>query len=166
MGKVAVGDKGNSRNGDELQPYAPSWVDRFTDWVARLPGPSWPYYLGIGLVLFAVQTAVLWSEGAYPVGTFIPAHGFIAGMMPFFMALLRYLDDKADAALTSLRPALKASEKECIHLRYQLTTLPARPTLLAGVAGVTTIILINETLGTPSSFDPLVAFPISSALIY
>jgi len=163
---VARDDQVNSRSESQSPAYAPSWIDRFTAWVARLPGSSGSTYLGIGLVLFLVQTAVLWGEGAYPVGTFVPAHGFIAGMMPFFLALLHYLDEKAGAALTALRPALKASEKEYSELRYQLTTLPARPALLASLGGAAIIILINEKLGTPSSFEALVTFPISKALIY
>jgi hypothetical protein len=24
-----------------VRPYPPSWFDRFTDWVDRLPGPAW-----------------------------------------------------------------------------------------------------------------------------
>lgn len=56
------------------------------------------------LILFSLRTIVLWGEGIYPIGTFILAHGFIAGMMPFFLVLSHYLDNRADAALTTLWP--------------------------------------------------------------
>ncbi len=59
MAKVAADDKANSKSEGNPQPYAPSWLNRFTAWVARLPGSSWLYYLGIGLVLFLIETVVL-----------------------------------------------------------------------------------------------------------
>jgi len=112
MAKVAPDDKANSKSESRPQLYAPSWIDRLTAWVERLPGPSWSYCLGIGLVLLLVQAIVLWIEGAFPIGTFLPIQGFQAGVIAFFLALFHYLDERADAALTTLRPALKASKEE------------------------------------------------------
>jgi hypothetical protein len=48
MPKVAPDDKANSKSETKPRPYAPSWIDRLTAWVERLPGPSWLYYLGLG----------------------------------------------------------------------------------------------------------------------
>ncbi|MGH7425775.1 MAG: hypothetical protein ACREJP_06375, partial [Candidatus Methylomirabilales bacterium] len=31
-----------------VTPYPPSWVDRLTDWVERLPIPWWLFYLALG----------------------------------------------------------------------------------------------------------------------
>lgn len=31
------------------KPYPPSWLDRLTAWVDRLPGPYWAYYFGLVL---------------------------------------------------------------------------------------------------------------------
>lgn len=168
MAKVAADDKASSKKESESQPYAPSWIDRFTAWVARLPGSSWLYYLGIGLVLFLIETVVLWIEGPYPIGTFLTIHGFEAGVIAFFLAVLHYLDDRADAALTTLRPALKASEEEYRRLRYQVTTLPARPTLLASLAILISFVVMEHVVwrSLPSSFDALAASPISWALLY
>jgi hypothetical protein len=45
VAKVTTDDKANSRGKSKPQPYAPSWIDRLTAWVERLPGPSWSYYL-------------------------------------------------------------------------------------------------------------------------
>jgi hypothetical protein len=168
MPKVATDDKANSKSESRPQPYAPSWADRFTAWVERLPGSSWSYYLGIGLVLLLVQAIVLWIEGAFPIGTFLPIQGFQAGVIAFFLALFHYLDERADAALTTLRPALKASEEEYRRLRYQVTTLPARPTLLASLAILISFIVMEHVIwrSLPSSFDALATSPISCALLY
>jgi hypothetical protein len=167
MPKVAPHDKANSKSDSKPRPYAPSWVDRFTAWVARLPGPSWVYYLGLGLVLLFVQAIAMWVEGAFPIGTFLPIQGFHAGVIAFFLALFHYLDDRADAALTTLRPALKASEKEYSELRYQVTTLPARPTLLTSLAILISFMVMEHVIWSlPSSFDALATSPISWALLY
>ncbi len=61
---------------------------------------------------------------------------------PYFLALMRYLDGVAEAALRNFRPALNVSEAEYAELSYRLTTAPARPTLLGSLAGVTVAILI------------------------
>ncbi len=161
-------EEAKSKSGSEgsLSAYPPSWIDRFNARVTRLPGLAWVYYLGIGLALFTIQTTVFWSEGAYPVGAFIPAHGFIAGLTPAILALVHYLDNRADVALTALRPALKATETECSELYYRLTTLPARPALLASLAGAIFVVLIIEGLGRPSSFQGLATSPISATLVY
>ena len=166
MTRVATDDKADPENERQLQPYAPSWVDRLTAWVDQLPGSSWLYYLGIGVLLFLLQTAILWGEGAYPIGTISPSYGFIAGMLSLFPGLLHYLDSRAGAALSVLRPALEASESEYSELHYQLTTLPARPTLLASLASVVATGLITAFLGEPSSFRALANSPISATFMY
>jgi hypothetical protein len=152
-------------DGNKL-PYAPSWVDRFNAWIDRLPGSSWAYYLGIGLVLFSILSVVHWVEGARPVGTFLAAHGFLAGMIVLFPALLHYLDGDADAAFATLRPALETEGAALESLRYRLTTLPPLPTLLANLVTAVACVFISERYGTPSSFSELASFPISAGLIY
>jgi hypothetical protein len=150
----------------QLQPYTPSWIDRLTAWVNRLPGPSWLYYVGVWASLFLLQTAILWGEGAYPIGTIPPSYGFMAGMISLFLGLFQYLDDGAGAALSILRPALEASESEYSELHYQLTTLPVRPTLLASLISVVATALITGFLGEPSSFTALADSPVSLTFMY
>jgi hypothetical protein len=150
----------------ESRPYAPSWLDRFNASLSRLPGPSWPYYLGIGSVLVLLQSAVLWTEGAYSVEGFSANHAFIAGLIPFLLALSLFLDNRAVAAFAALRPVLKASEEKCQRLEYQLTTLPARPTLLVSLFGVASIVFLNIVMNSFSDFGGLGDFPISRTLVY
>ena len=150
----------------ESRPYAPGWLDRCNHALNRLPGPSWPYYLGIGSVLVLLQIGVLWVEGAYPVKGFAANHAFIAGLIPFLLALSLFLDDRAAAAFAALRPVLNVGEEKCQRLQYQLTTLPARPTLLVSLLGVASIILLNIVMDSFSDFGGLGAFPISRTLVY
>ena len=112
--------------------------------------------------MLLVQAIVLWIEGAFPIGTFLPVQGFLAGVIAFWLVLIHYLDERAGAALATLRPALKASEEEYRRLRYQVTTLPARPTLLASLAILISFIVIEHVIfrSLPSSFDALATSPI------
>ena len=122
--------------------YPPSWLDRFTEWVERLPGRSWVFYPALGLVLGFVSTVVHWGDGYYPIGTFDAFHIWLAVQVPYFLALIRYLDGAAEAALRNFRPALDVSEEEYAELRYRLTIAPARPTLLGSLAGVALAVLL------------------------
>lgn len=164
MANAAIDDQVQAER--KFRPYAPSWLDRFNAWLARLPGPSWAYYLGIWLVLVLIQIAALWGEGAYPAGTFLANHTAIAGLIPFLLALCRFLDTRAGVAFVTLRPAMRASEEEYQRLRYQLTTLPALPTLLVSLIGVASIVLLNVMQDSFGDFGGLSGFPVSRTLIY
>jgi hypothetical protein len=166
MAKVAEGEGTGFRCESQPQEYAPSWVDRFSDWVDGLAGPSWLYYLVLGLVLLMVQTAVLWIEGVYPLGTFLPIHLVAAGGVAYLLALLPWLDNTAAMALSTLRPALTAREEEYSQLRHQLTTLRARPTLVASLVTVTFVVLADQLGVTIASFEAVAGSPVSAGLIY
>jgi hypothetical protein len=165
MATVAGDENANAMTETAPRAYTPSWVDRFTAWVARLPGPSWSYYLGLALVLFLLQTAVLWAEGAFPTDSTVHrVHGFLAGAIGLFLALFHYLDRKAGASLAALRPAMKATEQEYHELHFQLTTLPAGSTLLAGLAALAISSLI-ETFGEHFHLEALNTFPVSGHVL-
>jgi hypothetical protein len=158
---------GRSKGDITPRPYAPSWVDHFTTLVGRLPGSSWYFYLGLWLVLASVLVAALWIEGVYSMGTVFPAQLFIPAMITLLLAMFPFLDQRADAALTTLQPALKASEDELSQLRYQLTTLPGLPTFLASLAMVAVILLLDISAGDrESSIEALAASPIAANLLY
>jgi hypothetical protein len=118
-----------------IYPYPPSWVDRFTEWVEKLPGRSWVFYPALALALAFVSTIVDWGIGLYPIGTFNAFHIWLPLHFPYLIALIRYLDGAAEEALRNFRPALDLSEEEYAELRYRLTTAPARPMLLGTLAG-------------------------------
>ena len=132
-------------------PYAPSWVDRVTDWVRGLRVPYWIMYLIPALVLFIITTVIKWEDGSYAAayaagnkeGLFklgpiyiYPFHAVPELVTFYALALMHYLDDVAQRALDTYRPAMRTDEAHFKSLRYMLTNLPARPTLLASVGGV------------------------------
>ncbi|GAI75197.1 unnamed protein product, partial [marine sediment metagenome] len=131
-----------TRSESDSIPYPPSWLDRFTEWIERLPGRSWVFYPALGLVLAFAVTVVHWRDGSYPIGTFDAFHVWFGFQTPYFLAMMRYLDGAAEAALKNFRPALNVSEAEYAELSYRLTTAPARPMLLSSLAGVILTVLI------------------------
>ena len=159
----ATGGQTNSKSGSKFRVYSPSWVNRFNVWVGRLPGSNWLYYLGLGLVLFLIPSVIHWIEGVLPVGTFLPVQGFIAGVIAFFLAMFHYLDQRADASLVTLRPALKVSEDEYQELRYRLTNLPAGLTLAASLITIA-IIFLTELMTKPYRIELLEISPVSATL--
>jgi hypothetical protein len=166
MEEAEKGDKEDPGTEGYPQPYGPSWVDRFGDWVEQLPGQSWLYYLAVGLVLLLVQTTVLWIEGAYPVGTFLPIHLGSAAGIAYLLALIPWLDNTAATALSDLQPVLKTSEEEYDQLRHQLTTLRARPTLLASLVSVVFVVLLDQLGLVMTDLQAVAGYPVSERLLY
>lgn len=125
--------------------YPPSWFDRVTAWVDRLPGPFWAFYSLLAVAMALTVSAIQWREGAYPTGTFNAGHVFTGASVAAVLGLMHYQDKVATSAITSFRPLLTskddasgASSQESAAfatLAYQLATLPAWPALLATVSG-------------------------------
>ena len=144
----------------ELRPYPPSWVDRFTDWVDRLPGPAWLFYVVLGLVLYLIEVVIQWSTGAW--GEFHSFQLIFISFIPYQLALIHYLDRQADAALNQFRPSLTATDTEYADLRYRLTTMSPLPALVAGVIGIVVGILTFSAI--PVSLLAEVTFITSAPL--
>ena len=119
-----------------VPPYPPSWVDRFTDAVERLPIPWWSVYLIFALVLEAIQVMILWRDGIFTTfgvqffQFFFPVNYVLATF------LMHAFDRRAMTALERFRPTLRPNASPYPSLLYELTTLPARPTILAGLIGL------------------------------
>lgn len=163
MTKDVTEKKDHSSSDNKPRPYAPSWVNHLNAWAARLPGSNWLYYLGLGLILFFIPSIVYWNEGVFPVGTFLPVQGFIAGVIAFFLAMFHYLDGRAGTSLAIMRPALKVSDEEYEELQYQLTNLPGGLTLIASLI-MLAIIFLTELMDAPYRIEVLDVSPISVAL--
>ncbi|HLF81337.1 MAG TPA: hypothetical protein VI410_06165 [Anaerolineales bacterium] len=101
-----------------------------------MPIPWWLFYLAIGLVLEAIQIYIVWSGGVFDA---FGIH-FFQFYYPVNYVLALYLmhafDRRARTALERFRPVLRPEAGVEARLRYELTTLPARPTILAGAIGL------------------------------
>lgn len=108
-------------------PYQPSWIDRLTAWVRRLPVPAWAFYLAVA----AIASAILLFLDTFAVETVLAA-----ATGAYVLALMHYLDDWADAALKRFRSVMTVDEDEYESLRYKFTTMPRRPALIASAIGI------------------------------
>lgn len=120
---------------DPTRPYASSWLDRLTDAIARLPGPSGVWYLALGLLLALVRTITGWVDGSYPFPTLFRVH-VLDGLIPvYFVFVIHALDELARRAIADYRPVLRGGADEYAGLTYRLTTLPWGWGLAFGIVG-------------------------------
>ena len=157
------------------RPYAPSWVDRVTDWVRGLRLHYPIVYLVPVVVLFGITTAIKWADGSYQAAYEAGNHAGLYKFGPFYfypfhvvpelvafyaLALIHYLDDVAQRALETYCPAMKIEEKSYRDLEYRLTTLPALSAFLASLAGAVFAGLVLLALGylLPQFMERLLLF--------
>ena len=121
-----------------------------------LPGPSWLFYVLLAVVIrlsgYVTQSV---ETGSWSVSYLFPAT--IGFALPYSLGLIHYLDDVAASALARFRPSMAADDAEYEHIRYQLTTMPARPALLSSMAGVAVAVSIVLIIG-PGFFHTFGAF--------
>jgi hypothetical protein len=116
-------------------PYGPSWVDRLTAWIERLPAPTWLVYLLIALPWALVFVGVQAWQGAYRAKGFYGWHIFVA-VQPFYgVFALHYLDRVADKAVHRFHSTMKADQIEFDSALYRLTMLPASQAIIAAILG-------------------------------
>jgi len=126
-------------------PYPPSWFDRVTARIDRLPGPFWAFYVLLAVGLALAVSAIQWREGAYLPGAFDAGHVFTGASLAAVLGLMHFQDKAATSAIKTFRPLLSSKdgasrpsaqeESAFAALSYQLATLPPRPALLATIAG-------------------------------
>lgn len=133
--------------------YSPSWLDRLTDAIARLPGPYWLWYLALGVVLALVRTVIGWIDGSYPVGTLFRVH-VLDGLIPvYFLFVIHVLDEMARRAMNDYRSKLRGGGEVVTRLTYELTTLPWRSSLVLGILGLVAGALYIPILLSPDDVE-------------
>jgi hypothetical protein len=132
-------------------PYKPSWIDRITRAVARLRMPFLLVYLLAWLIYVLILTLLRWNERVFPAGRLDVADIIMSATGICFIALVHYLDEWARRKLAMFRSSIIVSDEDFELLGYQLTALPARPTLVAGLValsfGLLTFALVPRYYG-------------------
>ena len=115
--------------------YPASLLDRFFDWVRRLPVPAWLFYSGLSVALWLFFSVLAWMEGVAAVGFVPPFAADAAIYAVFYVGLIHYIDETAAGALERFRPLLTIDDESVARLHYRLTTMPAHHALAAGITG-------------------------------
>ncbi|HZY43310.1 MAG TPA: hypothetical protein VFF70_01050, partial [Anaerolineae bacterium] len=105
------------------------------DWIDRLRMPNWLFYLLLTIVEFLLYYGLNRVIG-FPANT--PLESMYAYVVLYNiggLAFIHYMRRTAKRVLEDFAPALGASDAEFMRLNYQLTVLPAIPTLIATVLG-------------------------------
>jgi len=148
--------------------YPQSWVDRLIGTIERLPGPAWVTYTAMFVVLLVAANAAGWLDGDLAIGSFDPYLSSLAVYPVVALAAIHYLDAKALDALQTLRPALSIDDEDFRSLRYQLTTLPALPTVvwsLAGLAFAVGYVVFGLALPVRQRGPAAISFDAATALV-
>ena len=147
--------------GPSAPSYEPSWVNRLIDAIERLPGPAWASYAVLGLSgIVLVNLEAVGSPGPSTLGAFAAGTVFWATAAILTLGIIAYLDQVANASFDSFRPALTASDEEAQRLRFELTVLPARPTLLIALVAIP--LALSFLAAGP--FRPCGGSPVSSSI--
>ncbi len=128
--------------------YTPSWIDRATARVRRLPLPALVAYLGVCAIAALFGHLSVWTAGLVPRGAFDPRALLLGFWISYPFFFVHHLDDAAARAFASFRPALEITDSEATRLLHELTTMPARPVLLANAIG-----LVSTWVGIRLSAD-------------
>src|SRR5581483_2850261 len=118
-------------------PYPPSWYDRLDDWLGTLPGARWMYYLGLFVFTFLYIQVGLWLNGKLGAGMIDFGRAFFALNAVWGLWVLGYFDRLAEKNLAAFRPLLDVDDAQYDRLRFELTTMPARATLIWSLIGAT-----------------------------
>ena len=168
------------KNIEEMLPYRPSFVNRFMDWVKRLPIPYSLTYL----VLFILHTLLNhifgWLDGSTPAFTF----NLLVPIFPLWLwgplLIMTYLDATALDALSKFSLLLDISPESMQRLKYEFSTMPARGAIINSFILIV-IYSIYTYLAYPvyvalgfgfwfgivhTIIDGLIVFPIGGLLIY
>jgi hypothetical protein len=113
-----------------VPPYPPSFIDRFTDWVDRLPIAWWLFYVLLAAAWSGLVAVALWQAGVYAAVGFHPMQVWLPTLAAYLLGLIHGLDRVAAGAMQRFRPAFRGDEADFAAAVHRITTLPARPTLI------------------------------------
>ena len=146
-------------NGVNTWPYRPSWVDRFTDWVEKLPIPTWAFCVVFGVALILVQVLFLWLAGGLDAVELVVVILFNGLATPYLLALIHLLDNQALAAVNVMKPMLDTTEREFDHYEHRLANMPLLAPLMAGLAMTAFTIVMELVSGGPIRYAALGRLP-------
>ncbi len=146
--------------------FRSSWIDRFSNWVERLPVSTWIFHTLFGVALILVQVLFLWLDSGLDAGELLPVIIFNGLAIPFLLALIQLLDKQAVAALQTMRPVLDMSQEAIDRAAYRLANMPFLAPLLAGLATTALTVLTPLVTAAPIRYAALEQLPIFAVVFH
>jgi hypothetical protein len=105
--------------------YPPSWVDRLTDWIDRLPFPVWVFYVGLYSIAAVGLHVATWLNGTSPWGTPSFIQFYSAIWPPIVLYVIHDTDRLAANAVSRIAPLVRSKSGQLKILAYEITTMPS-----------------------------------------
>ena len=115
------------------RPYPPSFVDRITASVLRLPVPFWVTYLVLFLVSGLLNNALGWWDGWLPLYSLDPVNFLFPLWLFAPLAIITHLDRLALNSLREFNQILQLPDDDLHKLEYEFTNMPARTVIANGI---------------------------------
>lgn len=148
------------------RPYKPSWIDRFNDWVEKLPVNEWIFHVVFGIVLILVQILFLSLEGGLQAEELLPVIIFNGFAVPYLLAWIYLLDKQAVTAVNSMRPMLDTSEQVFENYKFRLSNMPVLAPLIAGLTIMVMTILTPLVAIEPIRYAALEQLPVFTVVFH
>ena len=116
-------------------PFQRSWIDRLTEWIEMFPGPSWPTYIILFVLLGLFNHLNLWIAESLPWGTFEITFFLFQLWTIEVLFFSEFLDRDGMRALSHFRPLMDVSDDEFARIEFAFTNLPARPVFYLTLIG-------------------------------
>lgn len=127
-----------ARSLDHPAKWQSSWVDRAQALIGSWRLPWWLLLLAVPLLLVLLEISLLVSESGTAALTWPTPLGLtlIYAGFPFYVFGWLYLiDGRATSAVDQIRPLLR-EDGSIAQLRFSISNMPSRPTVLASLAGL------------------------------
>ena len=135
-------------------PYAPSWYDRLQAWIERRTDLGWTFWVVAGVAVAVVSNILAWLAGHVQSGVLDPYINSGAAYLAITYGGMHYLDGAAARGWRAFRPAAELTDAEAERFAYELTTMPARPALMAtGIGVVMALVYTVSQYGRPLDLD-------------
>jgi hypothetical protein len=141
-----------------VEIYKPSRIHKLFDWIARLPGPYWLYYVAFAVIAGVMNPIVAWNDRTVPFGEISLYYACTAFFVAYYVFELDFLFRVSREALADFRPILEVPESDFERVAYEFTHLPARSTAAVFALGA----IVGLGLGWsifPTAVEMNQAFP-------
>ncbi|MHA2315453.1 MAG: hypothetical protein ACXACF_09280, partial [Candidatus Hermodarchaeia archaeon] len=113
-----------------------------------------------------VQILFLLVDGGLDIELLLPIIIFNGLTIPFGLGLIHVLDNRAETALTSMRPMLDVTDSEFERYKFELSNMRSLPMLVAGLA-IVLLLIVTDLLGfVPIRYAAMEQMPVFAAVYH